>query len=251
MHVELEGSLKNELACLIYYFCRQRPGWGFTVEALNKCMREYAWPGGFAPPLFTKGELTKGTNKGQAKIGCHVHMTSGDMMVFVRHSIDLLLPLVKDQNNPVWKSWVAHIKYFHLLLQHTITEAELLQVDRLIYEHHRLFIESDELGARMFKPKNHMACHFPSDIRNHGPVRGYWCMRFEALNQLFKTFAKTGSFRNTCHRCADIWSVRVARDRNAASNSSSDSLRVESGSEPRTYYRSSEEEHGSIVAGLV
>ena len=89
MHVELEGSLKNELACLIYYFCRHRPGWGFTVEALNKRMREYAWPGGFAPPLFTKGELTKGTSQGQAKIGCHVHMTSGDMMVFARHSIGL------------------------------------------------------------------------------------------------------------------------------------------------------------------
>ena len=89
MHVELEGSLKNELACLIYYFCRHRPGWGFTVEALNKCMREYAWPGGFAPPLFTKGELTKGTSQGQAKTGCHVHMTSGDMMVFARHSIGL------------------------------------------------------------------------------------------------------------------------------------------------------------------
>ena len=250
MHVELEGSLKNELACLIYIFHRKRPGWGFTVEKLNARMREYAWPGGFAPPPFTTGNLYQGTTSGLPKTGCHVHMTSGDMMVFARHSIDLLLPLIEDQNDPVWKTWVAHIKYFNLLLQHSLTEDELLEVDELIYEHHQLFLASEELGARMFKPKNHMAGHFPPDARNHGPVRGYWCMRFEALNQLFKTFAKTGSFRNTCFRCADFWSICTARQRGSSSKAEWGSIRVETGDVPMTYQRFSQDEHGDIVKGL-
>jgi len=89
-------------------------------------------------------------------------------------------------------------------------------LDRLIYEHHELFLAAEEYGSRLFKPKNHFACHFPSDILNHGPVRNYWCMRFEALNQLFKAFAKTGSFKNTCGRCADMWTMKVAIQRGRA-----------------------------------
>ena len=47
MHVELEGSLKNELAAMLYYFLRRRPSWKFTLKALNDRIREYAWPAGF------------------------------------------------------------------------------------------------------------------------------------------------------------------------------------------------------------
>ena len=65
-------------------------------------------------------------------------------------------------------------------------------------------------GARLFKPKNHFACHFPVDILSFGPVRHYWCMRFEALNQLFKAFAFGGSFRNTCGRLATFFSFKSA-----------------------------------------
>ena len=35
--------------------------------------------------------------------GCHVHMTVGDMAIFVRHSIDLLLPFVGDVSDPLWQ----------------------------------------------------------------------------------------------------------------------------------------------------
>ena len=218
MHCELEGSCKNELAAMLFYFLRKRPSWGFTLEKLNDAIRSYPWPAGFAPPIFTAGYLEKGTKEGRelkCKTGCHVHMTAGDMAIFMRHSIDLLLPLIGDTSDPLWRCWVAHARYVRLLLQHSLTHAELLTLDRLIYEHHELFLAAEEYGPRLFKPKNHFACHFPSDILNHGPVRNYWCMRFEALNQLFKSFAKTGSFRNTCGRCADMWTmtVAIARDR--------------------------------------
>ena len=68
-------------------------------------------------------------------------------------------------------------------------------------------------GPRLFKPKNHFAAHFPVDIQNFGPVRHYWCMRFEALNQLFKAFAMGGAFRNTCGRCANFWVLKLAIER--------------------------------------
>ena len=56
--------------------------------------------------------------------GCHVHMTVGDMAIFVRHSIDLLLPFVGDVSDPLWQCWVAHVKYVRLLLQYRLTYDE-------------------------------------------------------------------------------------------------------------------------------
>ena len=141
MHVELEGTLKNELAAMLYIFLRQRPGWGFTIEQLNARINSYAWPGGYKPPTFTKGYLEKGTQEGLPKKGCHVHMTAGDVMSFSRHSIDLLLPLIKDTSDPVWQCWVAHIQYFQLLLKHELTHAQVLELDQLICKHHELFLQ--------------------------------------------------------------------------------------------------------------
>ena len=212
MHVELEGSLKNELAAMLYYFLRHRPAWKFTVEKLNRAMHNYAWPNGARPPDFTTGYLEKGTKSGQAKTGCHVHLTAGDMLRFAMHSVDIMLPLIGDTSDPLWQCWVAHIKYLNVLMQHTLTYSDILTLDRLIYEHQQLFLECTEYGARMYKPKNHFATHFSMDIYNHGPVRHYWCMRFEALNQLFKNFAKGGAFRNTCGRVSDMWCIRAAME---------------------------------------
>ena len=211
MHVELEGSLKNELAAMLYYFIRKRK-WGFTLAKLNEAIRKYTWPPGRAPPMFTEGYIEKGTKKGQCNKGTHVHMTAGHMLTFALHSIDLMLPLINDVKDPLWRCWTAHIKYIRLLHQHRITRTELLELNKLIYQHHDLFINAckKEYGKRLFKPKNHFACHFPTDILNFGPVRGYWCMRFEALNLLFKALAKTGDFSNTCGRCAKFWTIRSA-----------------------------------------
>lgn len=238
MHVELEGSLKNELAAMLYYFIRQRRSWDFTLAKLNQAILDYPWPGGFRPPTFTAGYLEKGTKAGKCKTGCHVHMTAGDMMLFTRHSIDLLLPLVKDPTDELWMCWVAHVRYVRLLIKETISYDEIVLLDQLIYDHHKRFLEADEYGERLFKPKNHFACHFPVDILNFGPVRGYWCMRFEALNQMFKNFAKTGAFRNTCFRCADFWTVRMAMERDKRETTHWGATRVVRSSLPATYQRS-------------
>eukprot|EP00966_Prymnesium_polylepis_P133131 3076967-Prymnesium_polylepis.1 len=166
-------------------------------------------------------------------------MTSGDMMLFARHSIDLLLPLIGDTADPLWQCWVAHVRYVRLLMQTELSYADVVELDKLVYQHHDLFLNlcESEYGERLFKPKNHFATHFATDILNFGPVRAYWCMRFEALNQLFKNIAKSGTFKNTCKRCADFWCIRMARERDAGCKSHWGATRIELGSAPKTYYR--------------
>ena len=150
MHGELEGTLKNELAAMLYYFLRRRPSWNFTLDKLNARIREYVWPGGFAPPTFTSGYLEKGTKSKQVKKGAHVHMTSGDMLVFARHSIELMLPLIGDTADPLWQCWIVHIKYLILLLKHRLTYADIVELDKLIYKHHELFLAAtNEYGPHI------------------------------------------------------------------------------------------------------
>ena len=158
MHGELEGTLKNELAAMIYYFVRHRPSWGFSIDKVNEAIRNYPWPGGYAPPTFTKGYLEKGTTEGAVKKGTHVHMTAGDVLIFVRHSVDLLQPLIGDTSDPLWQCWLVHCRYVRLLLQHEVKQAELLELDELIYRHHQLFLEDakDEYGES--PPPDPRAC---------------------------------------------------------------------------------------------
>ena len=42
---------------------------------------------------------------------------------------------------------------------------------------------------------------------------GATCMRFESMNQVFKTIAVGGNYRNTCGRCAIFWCRKTAQDR--------------------------------------
>ena len=52
------------------------------------------------------------------------------MALFVRHSIDLLEPLIGDTNDELWRCWVLHTKYVRILMQHSISHEELLELDR-------------------------------------------------------------------------------------------------------------------------
>ena len=101
-----------------------------SIDRFNQAIRNYNWPQGYAPALLTVGELEKGTKQGYCKTGCHVNWTAGDMALFVRHSIDLLEPLIGDTDDVLWKCWVLHAKYVRILMQHSITHAELLELDR-------------------------------------------------------------------------------------------------------------------------
>ena len=219
MHVEAEGLLKLELAAVIFYMCRCVNA--TNLSKINQAMRAYNWEGGAAnrPPYFTDGILEgatppKGSGlKAIPKRGCHVHMTAGDTLRFTLHSVEVLGPLLgKHKASAVWQCWLKHVHYVSMLMQHHISRAQVEIIDRLIFEHHKQFLSIPEY-IELYKPKHHFATHFPIDILNFGPPRHYWCMRFEALNQAFKTIAVGGNYKDTCGRCAKIWCSKMAHNR--------------------------------------
>ena len=148
---------------------------------------------------------------GSPKRGAHLHYTAGQMQLFAQHSIALFTqalptPLVKDESDPVWVCWCAHIDYWKQLQSHEFSHASILHLDRLIYRHQMLF----KATYSMWKPKMEMVTHFPTDIGRGGPVVQLSCMRFEAMNQVLKRIAEGGNYMNVPKRMVTFWMIKSA-----------------------------------------
>jgi len=61
------------------------------------------------------------------------------------------------------------------------------------------------------KPKHHMAAHVVRDIELNGPPRAWWCMAFEAFNQVIKNMFKRANYKSATLSVANFWSMRSAR----------------------------------------
>lgn len=64
----------------------------------------------------------------------------------------------------------------------------------------------NELYEKVFndnlKPKHHNATHYSANIRKSGPLKNYWCMRFEGNHKKMKTYV-----RSTYSRKDICWSL--------------------------------------------
>ena len=236
MHDLFEGITKGELAHFIFY-CEREKGF-FKLDDLNKWLDRYDWPGGSRPcPYFTRSFLlgeTATTGKSKAakrkkqtveegeeetesaaagfvpKSGAHVSMTAGQMLTFARHSTQLFINLGVPLDDPAFQAWQTHITLINLLMQHSLTPEEIQEIDKNILSHQEQLRALAHVYPNIWKPKHHYVCHFPLDILHFGPARHYWCMRFEAMNQVFKKIAVGGSYRDTTRRLAEFWCMRSA-----------------------------------------
>lgn len=87
----------------------------------------------------------------------------------------------------------------------------------LIQEYHILYIDTCKKVPRYqslrhnLKPKHHYMVHYPHIISLVGPIRNFWCMRFEAKHNEGKTIAAmTGSRINICQSIALTQQLRLA-----------------------------------------
>lgn len=235
MHVLLEGVVKLELAAMVFMFVRVLK-W-CTLDELNQmCGRYQGWTDHHSPLHFHE-VLLEGKREGadeeedeedahvggsfwkrgrptahkllQPKRGCHVHGTAAQVLEFTIQSLHALAPVVQRPEHAVWQSWKTLVVLVRLLLEREFTKDQVSMVDDLVQQHHVKF-KSIEEYKHLFLPKHHFCTHIPVDILNFGPSRMYWCMRFEAMNQVFKQIAAGGNFREILKRCAHHACVRTA-----------------------------------------
>lgn len=227
MHTIFEGIAKLELAAFLY-MAITKYSW-FTLLELNAAIASFDWGRGAKPddiqPSALEGTVVKddrGKKSHRPKIGCHVHYHSGVMKNFMLHSERFLTALLTKKGlttildgssaqSAPWHSWLQLVKVTVLTLKYSYTMAEVKQLDQSIIVHQRIFTSIPEYEL-LYKPKHHFTTHLPQDIIEYGPLRHFWCFRFEALNQLFKKIAQGSNYMNLCKREADYWCYKSACD---------------------------------------
>lgn len=78
-------------------------------------------------------------------------------------------------------------------------------------EHQMQFAAVTEYEG-LWKPKHHLALHIARDIRRFGPPRGYWCMAFEAFNQLVKRLSEMSNYKSQLSSVVNFWLYKSARN---------------------------------------
>jgi len=103
------------------------------------------------------------------------------------------------------------VRYFKELNRLNISRERVKVIDGLILEHQHLFLRVPEYRG-LWKPKHHFAQHVAKDILRYGPPRHYWCMGFEAYNQLIKNLAGMSNFKSPLLSVARFWIGKSARN---------------------------------------
>jgi hypothetical protein len=261
MHCTFEGIFKLELAAFLYMAIRAL-AW-FSLEAFNAQVENYPWPPGMRPPEVFKTSI-EGNKDKTPHANCHVHWTASQVRHFALHSEAVLLPLLEksetfkqqvkewdttqkkqlhlgeplesDGAAAPWFSFLAHVAVIGQCLRYHYTLADVHVLDELIMTHSEIF-NSVKAYDGLYKPKHHFVTHYPDDIITYGPLRHWWCFRFEAMNQVIKRIAEGSSYQNLLKRIALFWCLKSARDLTSGKVSNWGLTRVEKGSRAELKFR--------------
>ncbi|XP_067629146.1 uncharacterized protein [Eurosta solidaginis] len=114
-------------------------------------------------------------------------ISAREMMCFVHHLPFIISDLVPE-GDEVWNFFLVFLQIIDILLLLEIGECSLNTLKSLIEKHHYLY---KSLFKKPLKPKFHFLLHYVSSIKKCGPLKKIWCMRFEAVHKIFKTYSNS------------------------------------------------------------
>ncbi len=208
LHWGPDGLLRSEGAWLHYVLFKL----GLDPARENEAIRNYPhWPADVRIPPVHPG-LSAGTRNGCPHSSTVMRMTGSQMHWFALHSIQLLTPLLTEEmrSHPAWRSWVALVELYSLLVQHEFSVSDVELIDELQLAHSAAFDCVPEYSG-LKRPKHHFAQHFPHDLWLYGPKRGCWCFGFEGFNRVIKAGAARSNWKCETLSIMQYWSIRMSR----------------------------------------
>ncbi len=138
----------------------------------------------------------------------------------------LLLPFLIGDRVPVdnnqWNLYLLLRDIMDYLMCHKIPRRVLPYLQLLVENFVQTFVE---LFPGKMTPKLHFLLHYPRLIREYGPLRFVWCMRFESKHQYFKQLAGVvRNFRNIAFTLAKRHQLRQCWEFAASNNFMKDSV---------------------------
>lgn len=172
MHDVLEGVGSYDMSDIILSLILEHKC--ITIETLNRIIRS-------ANLGFESSSRIPEINLNYLKLNSKMKMSSSEVLLLIRYFGVLIGTYVK----PDWKCWRLYYllrKIIHIMTSPRLHKCDLVELDRLIFLHNKLYVE--EYGP--LRPKHHLLLHYPGLILRTGPLVQSWNMRTEAKHRDIK-----------------------------------------------------------------
>jgi hypothetical protein len=193
-HIILEGIALVELGCILYTLCITKRY--FSIETLNRRVDRF-WS------VINTEKRNKPPQLYSPEEGCRIKpsMKAVQCWALIKYLPIIVGDLVPD-NDQHWLFLLDLCHLVDLVFAPMFTEGMIDYLRYIIADH----LEQMKMlygSVTTLKPKHHLMVHFPTIIKQCGPLVGMSCMRYELKNAFFKRCAHSMyNFRNVCKTLA-------------------------------------------------
>ncbi|XP_036342990.1 uncharacterized protein LOC118752243 [Rhagoletis pomonella] len=192
MHDLFEGVCSYDICQVLLSLIKEKV---LTLETINSKKR-----------LFPYGEMELSNMSANITIGClqknKLKMTASEMICFATY-LPLMIGDLIPPGNRFWDLVIVLSKTVDLLLVDQFEEEDIHTLTTLIESHHTIYI--DLYGD--LKPKHHFMVHYPRAIRQCGPLKFMWAMRYEAKHKEMKIYTHSITSRLNIEKTISIKSA--------------------------------------------
>ena len=192
MHDLLEGVVQYELKLVLEYFIFEMQPPLLSQDELNQRVASHC--------------LNRTDNKNKPSY-IKLRTASNDVGQKAMQAWCLIrnLPFIIahdiEEGNVYWELVLKLLECMDIIFAPQLTAGLITQLSVLIEEHHTHFQETFP-GNRLL-PKHHFMVHYPTCLREIGPLLHVWCMRYEAKHDYFGRVAESvRNYKNICKSLA-------------------------------------------------
>ncbi|PIK38618.1 hypothetical protein BSL78_24528, partial [Apostichopus japonicus] len=189
MHDLLEGVVQFEMKLVLSYLISDRESPLMTLDLLNKEITSYDY-----------GSTEKSNKPSPIKLHSHGNSIGQKAMqswCLIRHLPLIIEHRLQERDMPYFELLLKLLDCMDIFFSPKVTRGLIAQLSILIEEHHSKFREV--FPARSLIPKHHFMVHYPTCLREVGPLIHVWCMRYEAKHDYFCEIADNcRNFKNIC-----------------------------------------------------
>lgn len=177
MHDLFEGICRYDLGKILFHFIKKKKM--FSLLQLHRRIKFFDHDTnveiGNRIPLISIIQIEK----------CKIIMSSSEMYSFLIF-LPFLIGDFVDFDDECWRIYLLLYEIIQIIMKTSISDQELTYLQHLIKEHHELYINCFN---EPLKPKYHFLIHYPSIIKNIGPVHYFSSIRYESFHRIGKTSA--------------------------------------------------------------
>ena len=190
MHDLLEGVVPYELKLMLKYYVRECRY--FTLSQLNERLINYEF--GYTETADKPSALCDIRPEGISL------RQSAAQMWLLATTIAFLIGDFVPESCQHWQCFLLLLKICSISAAWSLSDSSIDYLSIIIEEHHDLFARL--YPERTIIPKMHYMVHYPSQIRNFGPLVHSWCMRYESKLRVLKRASRHGNCKNICKTIA-------------------------------------------------